>query len=151
MYFTSSTLWLCILRHLLEMLLEFHSGECCLSCPASASASYNSPELLQRRNPPSQRSSTSGSISRCLRSSSPPPIANSAGASSPANPITLRSTWLRQRGCTLVASLFYSTCYIYCPLSTHICSFSVSLKEKNVGILIFTCPPFQIPIHEAQD
>ena len=26
MYFTSSTLWLCILRHLLEMLLECHSG-----------------------------------------------------------------------------------------------------------------------------
>ena len=26
MYFTSSTLWLSILRHLLEMLLEFHSG-----------------------------------------------------------------------------------------------------------------------------
>ena len=26
MYFTSSTLWLCILRHVLEMLLEFHSG-----------------------------------------------------------------------------------------------------------------------------
>lgn len=26
MYFTSSTLWLCILRHLLEMILEFHSG-----------------------------------------------------------------------------------------------------------------------------
>ena len=49
---------------------------------------------------------------------SPPPTAKSAGASSPANPITLRSTWLRQRGCTLVASLFYSTCYIYCPLST---------------------------------
>ena len=118
----------------------------CLSCPASASTSYNSPELLQRRNPPSQRSSTSGSISRRLRSSSPPPT-----ASSPANPITLRSTWLRQRGCTLVASLFYSTCYIYYPLSTRICSFSVSLKEKNIGILIFTCPPFQIPIHEAQD
>ena len=32
-----------------------------------------------------------------------------------------------------------------------ISSFSVSLKEKNVGILIFTCPPFQIPIREAQD
>ena len=59
-----------------------------------------------------------GSISRRLRSSSPPPIAKSAGASSPTNPITLRSTWLRQRGCTLDASLFYSTCYIYCPLST---------------------------------
>ena len=71
------------------------------------------PELLQRWNPPSQRSSSSGSISRRLRSSSPPPTAKSAGASSPANPITLRSTWLRQRGCTLVASLFYSTCYIY--------------------------------------
>ena len=26
MYFTSSALWLCILRHVLEMLLEFHSG-----------------------------------------------------------------------------------------------------------------------------
>ena len=103
----------------------------CLSCPASASVSYNSPELLQRRNPPSQRSSTSGSISTRLRSSSPPPIAKSAGASSPANQITPRSTWLRQRGCTLVASLFYSTCYIYCPLSTRICSFSVSLKEKT--------------------
>ena len=25
------------------------------------------------------------------------------------------------------------------------------LERKNVGILIFTCPPFQIPIHEAQD
>ena len=108
----------------------------CLSCPALASASYNSPELLQRRNPPSQRSSTSGSISRRLRSSSPPPTAKSSGASSPANPITLRSTWLRQRGCTLVASLFYYTCYIYYPLSTWICSFSVSLKEKTVGILI---------------
>src|SRR5215216_275269 len=118
MYFTSSTLWLCILRHLLEMLLEFHSGYRCLSCPASASPSYNSLELLQRRNPPSQRSSTPGSISRRLRSSSPPPTAKLAGASSPTNPITLRSTWLRQRGCTLVASLFYSTCYIYCPLST---------------------------------
>ena len=91
----------------------------CLSCPASASASYNSPELLQRWNPPSQQSSTLGSISRRLRSSCPLPTAKSAGASSPANPITLRSTWLRQRGCTLVASLFYSTCYIYCPLSTH--------------------------------
>ena len=33
-------------------------------------------------------------------------------------PNHVRSTWLRQRGCTLVASLFYSTCYIYCPLST---------------------------------
>ena len=76
-------------------------------------------ELLQRRNRPSQRSSTSGSISRRLRSSSPPPTAKSARASSPANPITLRSTWLHQRGCTLVASLFYSMCYIYCPLSTH--------------------------------
>src|SRR5215216_6015083 len=43
----------------------------------------------------------------------------SARASSPTNPITLRSIWLRQRGCTLVASLFYSICYIYCPLSTH--------------------------------
>ena len=78
----------------------------CLSCPASASASYNSSELLQWWNPPSQWSSTSGSISRRLRSSSPPPTAKSVGASSPANPITLRSTWLRQRGCTLVASLF---------------------------------------------
>jgi hypothetical protein len=26
MYFTSSTLWFCILHHLLERLLEFHSG-----------------------------------------------------------------------------------------------------------------------------
>ena len=25
------------------------------------------------------------------------------------------------------------------------------LERKNVGILIFTCPPFQIPIHEAHD
>ena len=50
---------------------------------------------------------------------SPPPIAKSAGASSPANPITLRSTWLRQRGCTLVASLFYSTCYIYILSTEH--------------------------------
>ena len=131
MYFTSSTLCLCILRHLLEMLLQCHSGKHCLSCPASASASYNSPELLQRRNPPLQRSSTPGSISRCLRSSSPPPTAKSAVSSSPTNPITLRSTWLRQRGCTLVPSVFYSTCYIYCPLSTQICSFSVSLKEKT--------------------
>src|SRR5215216_5439238 len=81
-------------------------------------AVVNSPKLLQRRNPPSQRSSTPGSISRRLRSSSPPLTAKSAGVSSPTNPITLRSTWLRQRGCTLVASLFYSTCYIYCPLST---------------------------------
>src|SRR3954470_20459124 len=36
MYFTSSTLWLCILRHLLDMLLEFNSGYRCslslLSC-----------------------------------------------------------------------------------------------------------------------
>ena len=24
-------------------------------------------------------------------------------------------------------------------------------QRKNVGILIFTCPPFQIPIYEAQD
>ena len=61
----------------------------------------------------------SGSISKRLRSSSPPPTAKSAGSSSPTNPITLRSTWLLQRGCTLVASLFYSTFYIYCcPLST---------------------------------
>ena len=41
-------------------------------------------EMLQWRNPPSQRTSTSGSISRRLRSSSPPPTAKSAGASSPA-------------------------------------------------------------------
>ena len=45
-------------------------------------------------------------MSRRLRSSSPPPTAKSVGSSSPTNPITLRSTWLRQRGCTLVASLF---------------------------------------------
>src|SRR6266496_1748733 len=57
-----------------------------------------------------------GSICRRLRSSSPHPTAKSAGASSPTNPITLRSTWLRQRGCTLVALLLYSRCYIYCPL-----------------------------------
>ena len=118
--------------------------------------------LLQPRHRTTHRSCSndetlhhSGAVPRAhlqtLRSSSPPPTAKSAGASSPANPITLRSTCLRQRGCTLVASLFYSTCYIYCPLSTRICSFSVSLKEKSVGILIFTCPPFQIPIHEAQD
>ena len=85
----------------------------CVVCPAPAVLCSTPAKLLQRRNPPSQRSSTSGSISRRLRSSSPPPIAKSAEASSPANPITLRSTWLRQRGCTLVASLFYSTCYIY--------------------------------------
>ena len=132
MYFTSSTL--CYVFYVIYWRCYYNSTQVnvvrCLSCPASASASYNSPELLQRRNPPSQRSSTSGSISRRLRSSSPPLTAKSAGASSPANPITPRSTWLRQRGCTLVASLFYSTCYIYCPLSTWICSFSVSLKEK---------------------
>src|SRR3954464_14446659 len=84
-----------------------------------------------KRNPPSQRSSTSGSISRRLRSSSPPPTAKSAGASSLANPITLRSTWLRQRGCTLVASLFYSTCYIYCALSTR------SNGKYNYFILLY--------------
>ena len=42
-------------------------------------------------NPPSQRSSTPGSISRRLRSSSPPPTAKSAGASSPTN----QSRWDR--------------------------------------------------------
>ena len=80
--------------------------------------------LLQPRRRTTHRSYSndetlhhSGAVRR-LRSSSPPPTAKSAGSSSPTNPTTLRSTWFRQRGCTLVTSLFYSTCYIYCPLST---------------------------------
>ena len=64
----------------------------------------------QRRNRPSQRSSTLGAISRGLGSSSPPPTVTPASSpSSTSNPMMLRSTRLCQRGCTLVASLCYST------------------------------------------
>ena len=79
-----------------------------MSCHASASSPYTLAELLQRRNRPSQRSSTLGAISRGLGSSSPPPIVTPASPSSTSNPMMLRSTRLCQRGCTLVASLCYS-------------------------------------------
>ena len=80
----------------------------CLSCPASTSPPYTSPELLQCQNRPSQWCSTLGVISRGLRSSSPPPTITPASPSSTSNPMMLRSTRLCQRGCTLVASLCYS-------------------------------------------
>ena len=79
-----------------------------MSCPASASPPYTSPELLQQQIRPSQQSSTLGVISRGLRSSSPPPTVTPASPSSTSNPMMWRLTRLCQRGCTLVASLCYS-------------------------------------------
>ena len=76
-----------------------------MSCAASALTSYGSPELLQRQNDPSQQSSALDAVYRFLRSSFTPPTATSASTASATNPMMLRSTRLRQRGCTLVASL----------------------------------------------
>ena len=59
--------------------------------------------------PRTERSITESSaldtVYRFLRSSSTPLTATSASTSLVTNPMMLRSPWLRQRGCTLVASL----------------------------------------------
>ena len=97
-----------------------------MSCAASASTSYGSPELLQRRNYPSQQSTALDAVYRFLRSSSTPPTTTSASTSSPTNPMMLRSTRLRQRGCTLVASL----------ITLHSCRSirAILVQRKNIAI-----------------
>ena len=110
-----------------------------MSCTASASTSYRSPELLQRRNHPSQQSSALDAVYRFLRSSSTTLTATSASTSSATNPMMLRSTRLRQRGCTLVASL----------ITLHSCRSirAILVQRKNIAIGNFPMALYYSIIH----
>ena len=101
-----------------------------MSCAASALTSYGSPELLQRQNDPSQQSSALDVVYRFLRSSSTPPTTTSASTASVTNPMMLRSTRLRQRDCTLVASLIT----IHSRRSIR----AILVQRKNVDPLVVT-------------
>ena len=113
-----------------------------MSCAASTLTSYGSPEQLQQQNDPSQQSSALEAVYRFLRSSSIPPIATSASTTSATNSMMLRSTRLRQRGCTLVASL----------ITIHSCRSirAILVQRKNVDPLVVTitlisaCSPYII-------
>ena len=110
-----------------------------MSCAASALTSYGSPELLQRQNDPSQQSSALDAVYRFLRSSSTPPTATSASTASATNPMMLRSTRLRQRGCTLVASL----------ITIHSCRSirAILVQRKNIAIGNFPIALYYSIIH----
>ena len=97
-----------------------------MSCVALALMSYSSPELLQRQNDPSQQSSALDAVYRFLRSSSTTLTATSASTASATNPMMLRSTRLRQRGCTLVASV----------ITIHSCRSirAILVQRKNIAI-----------------
>ena len=111
-----------------------------MSCAASALTSYGSPELLQRQNDPSQQSSALDVVYRFVRSSSTPPTATSASTASATNPMMLRSTRLRQRGCTLVASLIT----IHSRRSIR----AILVQRKNIAIGNFPMALYYSIIHE---
>ena len=69
-------------------------------------------------------------VYRFLRSSSTPPTATSASTASATSPMMLRSTWLRQRGCTLVASLIT----IHSRRSIR----AILVQRKNIAIWNFS-------------
>src|SRR4051812_35232149 len=79
---------------------------------------------------PSQQSSALDAVYRFLRSSSTPPTATSASTASATNPMMLRSTRLRQRGCTLVASLIT----IHSRRSIR----AILVQRKNIDPLVVT-------------
>ena len=79
---------------------------------------------------PSQWSSALDAVYRFLRSSSTPPTATSASTASATNSMMLRSTRLRQRGCTLVASLIT----IHSRRSIR----AILVQRKNIDPLVVT-------------
>src|SRR4051812_14144863 len=79
---------------------------------------------------PSQQSSALDAVCRFLRSSSTPPTATSASTASATNPMMLRSTRLRQRGCTLVASLI--------TIHSHRSIRAILVQRKNIDPLVVT-------------
>ena len=128
-----------ILHHLLEMLLESHlrlmmSILYCFSLDVLQLA-----ELLQRWNHPSQQSIALDAVYKFLRSSSTPPTATCASTASATNPMMLRSTRLRQRGCTLVASL----------ITIHSCRSirAILVQRKNIAIGNFPMALYYSIIH----
>ena len=84
--------------------------------------------------PMTERSITTESaldaVYRFLRSSSTPPTATSASTASATNPMMMRSTQLRQRGCTLVASLI--------TIHSHRSIRAILVQRKNVDPLVVT-------------
>ena len=113
--------------------------ELCVFCPAPAATSPTSPELLQWQNNPSQQRSALDAVYRFLKSSSTPPTATSASTASATNPMMLRSTWLRQRGCTLVASLIT----IHSRWSIR----AILVQRKNIAIGNFPMALYYSIIH----
>ena len=111
------------------MLLESHlrltmSVLCCFSLDVLRLTG-----VAPTTNDPSQQSTALDAVYRFLRSSSTPLTATSASTASATNPMMLRSTRLRQRGCTLVASL----------ITLHSCRSirAILVQRKNIAIGIF--------------
>ena len=128
-----------ILHHLLEMLLESHlrltmSVLCCFSLDVLR---------LTGAAPMTERSIT---IEQCPGHRLPIPQiflhtsdGHSASTASATNPMMLRSTRLRQRGCTLVASL----------INLHSCRSirAILVQQKNIAIGNFPMAVYYSIIH----
>ena len=77
----------------------------CVVCPAPAAPSSTRAQLLQRQKGPAQQGSGLQTVFRRLRSSSPPLAAMKTALPSSTKQMTLRTTRVRKRGCTLLCLL----------------------------------------------
>ena len=73
----------------------------CVVCPASAAPSSTPAQLLQWQKGPAQQGSGLQTVFRRLKSSSPPSAATTTALPSSTEQMTLRTTRVRKRGCTL--------------------------------------------------
>ena len=77
----------------------------CVVCPAPATLCSTLAQLLQRRKGSPQQGSALQTVFRRLRSSSPPLAAMKTALPSSTEQMTLRTTRVRKRGCTLLCLL----------------------------------------------
>ena len=73
----------------------------CVVCPAPAVLCSTPAQLLQQRKGSPQQGSALQTVFHRLKSSSPPPTATTTALPSSTEQMTLRTTWVRKRGCTL--------------------------------------------------
>ena len=113
--------------------------EHCVVCPAPAVLCSTPAQLLQWQKGSPPQGSALQTVFHRLRSSSTPPTVTSASTTSATNPMMLRSTRLRQRGCTLVASL----------ITMHSCWSirAILVQRKNIAIGNFPMSLYYSIIH----
>ena len=101
-------------------------------CPAPATTSSTSPELLHRQKHPPNQTSRLLTIIRCLRSPSQPPAPTATASPSSTQQMNLRSTRVQKRGHTLLFCLCYALLKITCYFIVLFTSWTPSQVQINV-------------------